>query len=163
MMTKYVFLVILLAIGLSGSYLIKGGLYLAGIEPSATMAYWILGSVCFASILYLLYSIKRVERGRSDASLVAEPCIGFLVLLLCCNAWGLAFRETIPARQPALFAGGGLDPLTAMNRQSFDALEQTMAGLKEKVLLPGAGHWIQQERPSEINRLLIDFLNGLEK
>jgi hypothetical protein len=102
MMRKYVFLVILLAIGLSGSYLIKGGLYLAGIELSATLAYWILGSVCFASILYLLYAIKRVERGRSDASLVAEPCIGFLVLLLCCNAWGLAFRETIPAAKIAL-------------------------------------------------------------
>jgi hypothetical protein len=102
MMRKYVFLVILLAIGLSGSYLIKGGLYLAGIELSATLAYWILGSVCFASILYLMYAIKRVERGGSDASLVAEPCIGFLVLLLCCNAWGLAFRETTPAAKIAL-------------------------------------------------------------
>jgi hypothetical protein len=30
MMTKFVYLVILLAIGLSGSYLIRGGLYLAG-------------------------------------------------------------------------------------------------------------------------------------
>ncbi len=102
MMRKYVFLVILLAIGLSGSYLIKGGLYLAGIEPSATLAYWILGSVCFASILYLLYAIKRLGRGRNDVSLVAEPCIGFLILLLCCNAWGLAFRETIPAAKIAL-------------------------------------------------------------
>jgi pimeloyl-ACP methyl ester carboxylesterase len=29
------------------------------------------------------------------------------------------------------------------------------------VLLPGAGHWIQQERPEEVNRLLVDFLKGL--
>jgi hypothetical membrane protein len=102
MMTKYASIVILLTIGLSRSYLIKGGLYLAGIEPSATLAYWILGSVCFASILYLLYAIKRLGRGRSDVSLVAEPCIGFLVLLVCCNAWGLAFSETIPAANIAL-------------------------------------------------------------
>jgi hypothetical protein len=87
MMTKFVYLVILLAIGLSGSYLIKDGLYIAGIEPSATLACWILGSVCFASILYLLYAIKRMGRGRSDVSLVAEPCIGFLVLLLCWQVW----------------------------------------------------------------------------
>lgn len=80
------------------------------------------------------------------------------------RAWELMrFLSGAKIRQPSLFAGGELDPLTAMNRQSFDALEQTMPGLKEKVLLPGAGHWIQQERPSEINRLLIDFLNGLEK
>lgn len=80
------------------------------------------------------------------------------------RAWELMrFLSGAKIQQPSLFACGDLDPLLAMNRQSFDALEQTMPGLKEKVLLPGAGHWIQQERPSEINRLLIDFLNGLEK
>ncbi len=25
-------------------------------------------------------------------------------------------------------------------------------------LIPGAGHWIQQERPEEVNALLIEFL-----
>jgi pimeloyl-ACP methyl ester carboxylesterase len=25
-------------------------------------------------------------------------------------------------------------------------------------LLPGAGHWIQQERPAEVNHLLLEFL-----
>jgi pimeloyl-ACP methyl ester carboxylesterase len=30
------------------------------------------------------------------------------------------------------------------------------------VLIPGAGHWIQQERPNEINDLLIEFLKDLE-
>jgi hypothetical protein len=102
MTAKLVPLVILLAIGLSGSYLIKGGLYLAGIEPSAVWAYWILGLVCFASILYLLYAIKRSGRGRNTLSIVAEPCVGFLILLLCCNVWGLAFREAVPAAKTAL-------------------------------------------------------------
>jgi pimeloyl-ACP methyl ester carboxylesterase len=31
------------------------------------------------------------------------------------------------------------------------------------VLLPGAGHWIQQERPAEVNRLLIEFLASLPR
>jgi pimeloyl-ACP methyl ester carboxylesterase len=26
------------------------------------------------------------------------------------------------------------------------------------VLLPGCGHWIQQERPAEVNAEMIDFL-----
>jgi pimeloyl-ACP methyl ester carboxylesterase len=36
-----------------------------------------------------------------------------------------------------------------------------MPGLRTKVLLPGVGHWVQQERPAEVNRLLLDFLKGL--
>ena len=30
--------------------------------------------------------------------------------------------------------------------------------MKEIHLIPGAGHWVQQEQPDEVNRLLIDFL-----
>jgi pimeloyl-ACP methyl ester carboxylesterase len=48
-----------------------------------------------------------------------------------------------------------------MYRQAFDSLEQTMPGLRKKVLLPGAGHWIKQERPTEVNDLLIQFLKSL--
>jgi pimeloyl-ACP methyl ester carboxylesterase len=29
------------------------------------------------------------------------------------------------------------------------------------VLLPGAGHWTQQERPAEVNTAMIAFLKGL--
>jgi pimeloyl-ACP methyl ester carboxylesterase len=36
-----------------------------------------------------------------------------------------------------------------------------MPGLRKKVLLSGAGHWIQQERPTEVNELVIQFLKSL--
>jgi pimeloyl-ACP methyl ester carboxylesterase len=29
------------------------------------------------------------------------------------------------------------------------------------VLIEGAGHWLQQERPDEINAVLLEFLGGL--
>jgi pimeloyl-ACP methyl ester carboxylesterase len=29
------------------------------------------------------------------------------------------------------------------------------------VLLDGAGHWVQQERPAEVNGALLAFLKGL--
>jgi pimeloyl-ACP methyl ester carboxylesterase len=48
-----------------------------------------------------------------------------------------------------------------MYRQAFDSLEETMPGLRRKVLVAGAGHWIQQERPIEVNELLIEFLASL--
>jgi pimeloyl-ACP methyl ester carboxylesterase len=45
---------------------------------------------------------------------------------------------------------------------------QHEAGLKDwatdlrlQSVVPGAGHWIQQERPEEVNRLLLDFLRDL--
>ena len=30
-------------------------------------------------------------------------------------------------------------------------------------LVPGAGHWVQQEKPDEVTRLLLDFLRGLPR
>jgi pimeloyl-ACP methyl ester carboxylesterase len=35
------------------------------------------------------------------------------------------------------------------------------SGLRKKILVPGAGHWIQQGRPNELNDLLIEFLASL--
>jgi pimeloyl-ACP methyl ester carboxylesterase len=61
----------------------------------------------------------------------------------------------------ALFIAGEFDGVVTINRQAFDSLEETMPGLRKKVLLPGAGHWIHQERPIEVNDLLIEFLASL--
>ena len=43
-----------------------------------------------------------------------------------------------------------------------DTLEDVMPNLKKKVLLPGADHRIQQEHPTEVNALLLEFLAGLD-
>jgi pimeloyl-ACP methyl ester carboxylesterase len=64
-------------------------------------------------------------------------------------------------RQPAAFVAGELDAVIAMYRPAYEALPVTVPDLRANVLLPGAGHWVQQERPAEVNRLLLDFLRGL--
>jgi pimeloyl-ACP methyl ester carboxylesterase len=33
--------------------------------------------------------------------------------------------------------------------------------LRESIVLEGAGHWVQQERPDEVNDALLRFLAGL--
>jgi pimeloyl-ACP methyl ester carboxylesterase len=33
--------------------------------------------------------------------------------------------------------------------------------LTKRVMLPGCGHWTQQERPAEVNAAMIEFLRGL--
>ena len=76
--------------------------------------------------------------------------------------WELtAFLTGAKLRQPTLFVAGELDPVITMYRDAFDAMEETVPNLKQKVLLPGAGHWIQQERPTQVNQLLVEFLASL--
>jgi epoxide hydrolase A/B len=48
-----------------------------------------------------------------------------------------------------------------MYRSAFDSLERTMPDLRQKVLLPDPGYWIQQERSAEVNRLLAGCLGSL--
>jgi pimeloyl-ACP methyl ester carboxylesterase len=76
--------------------------------------------------------------------------------------WELTpFLNGAKLRQPTLFVAGERDVCITMYRDAFEALPQTVPGLRQRVLLPGVGHWIQQERPEEVNRLLVDFLKGL--
>lgn len=63
--------------------------------------------------------------------------------------------------QPALFIAGEVDPVITMYRGAYEVMEQTVPHLRQKVLLPGAGHWIQQERPTQVNQLLLEFLASL--
>jgi pimeloyl-ACP methyl ester carboxylesterase len=60
--------------------------------------------------------------------------------------------------QPTLFLAGEEDGVITMYRQAFDTIEEAAPNLTKKVLVPGAGHWVQQERPKEVNEVLIDFL-----
>jgi pimeloyl-ACP methyl ester carboxylesterase len=76
--------------------------------------------------------------------------------------WELTpFLAGVRLRQPTLFVAGETYAVITMYREAYDAMEHTVPGLRKKVLLPGAGHWVQQERPAEVNRLLLDFLAGL--
>ena len=64
---------------------------------------------------------------------------------------------------PALYIAGDRDVVVA-----FPGMEQTLANLKtvvphlrKQIMLPGCGHWTQQERAAEVNASLIEFLRSL--
>jgi len=63
--------------------------------------------------------------------------------------------------QPALFIGGAEDATTAWMAEPIAALPRTVPDLRTCELLPGCGHWVQQERPDEVNALLVEWLRGL--
>ncbi|MEU6251146.1 alpha/beta hydrolase [Streptomyces sp. NPDC047043] len=74
----------------------------------------------------------------------------------------LADHHGAPIRLPSLFAGGALDASTVWLADAIEAYPTTLPGLTSSHVLDGCGHWIQQERPEEVNRLLIDWLLSLE-
>jgi pimeloyl-ACP methyl ester carboxylesterase len=69
----------------------------------------------------------------------------------------------VPVMVPALYVAGDRDMVV-----SFPGTAELLANLKQFVpalrniqMLPGCGHWTQQERPSEVNAAIIDFIRSL--
>ncbi|MFD8562686.1 alpha/beta fold hydrolase [Streptosporangium canum] len=73
----------------------------------------------------------------------------------------LADFNGAPIKQPALFIGGTLDASTTWMADAINAYPATLPGLVSSHLLDGCGHWIQQERPEEVNQLLTEWLTAL--
>ena len=65
--------------------------------------------------------------------------------------------------QPSLFIGGERDlVLTMFGRTDFIPLMKTqLTDLRGADILPGCGHWTQQEQPGEVNARLIPWLKSL--
>jgi pimeloyl-ACP methyl ester carboxylesterase len=70
--------------------------------------------------------------------------------------------EVTPARTitvPTLFLAGSADPVLTFTPRH--RVHDVVTGDYREVLLDGAGHWLQQERPDEVNAALLEFLAGL--
>ncbi|WLQ40523.1 alpha/beta hydrolase [Streptomyces laculatispora] len=73
----------------------------------------------------------------------------------------LADFDGAPVTQPSLFLGGSLDASTTWLADAVAAYPTTLPGLVSSHILDGCGHWIQQERPEEVNPILTDWLASL--
>ena len=62
--------------------------------------------------------------------------------------------------QPSLFIAGSNDSVITglIGAKRVADMERVLPNLKQKLIIEGAGHWIQQERPDEVNAALIAFL-----
>jgi pimeloyl-ACP methyl ester carboxylesterase len=63
---------------------------------------------------------------------------------------------------PALFIAGENDPLLALpgSKEAIVGMLQVVPNLKGTIMLPGVGHWTQQERPAEVTAAMLDFLRS---
>lgn len=66
--------------------------------------------------------------------------------------------------QPSIFIAGAKDAVVTsiLGGKRVTEMERVLPNLKRKLIIEGAGHWIQQERPDEVNAALIAFLNGVK-
>ncbi|MFE6040789.1 alpha/beta fold hydrolase [Streptomyces sp. NPDC056452] len=61
--------------------------------------------------------------------------------------------------QPSLFIGGALDASTTWMAEAIAQYPTTLPGLVSSHILDGCGHWIQQERATEVSALLTQWLH----
>ncbi|MGW4481052.1 alpha/beta fold hydrolase [Rhodococcus triatomae] len=68
-----------------------------------------------------------------------------------------------PIEVPTVFVAGSKDPvLEMMGRDPFAAMRARVPGLVDAHVVEGAGHFVQMEKPDEVNAILLDFLAGLD-
>ncbi len=72
----------------------------------------------------------------------------------------LAGHRGASLSQPLLFVAGERDATVTWMAEAVDRLPGHSPQVTS-VLLPGCGHWVQQERPGEVGHLLVDWLRGL--
>ena len=67
-------------------------------------------------------------------------------------------------QQPSLFIAGDKDAVIAgaTQEQLEDSMGPVIADLRGVHVIADTGHWVQQERPEEVNGLLLEFLASLE-
>jgi pimeloyl-ACP methyl ester carboxylesterase len=65
--------------------------------------------------------------------------------------------------QPAAFVAGSLEPVLRFvpGLDLVERMRAQVSDLRLVRLIEGAGHWVQQERPAEVDAALIEFLCGL--
>lgn len=75
-----------------------------------------------------------------------------------------AFGPTANAKVeiPAMYIGGAEDPTVSLGGpDQFDVMDAQVLDLRGRPLIPGAGHFLQQEQPEALKKHLLAFLNDL--
>jgi pimeloyl-ACP methyl ester carboxylesterase len=73
-----------------------------------------------------------------------------------------ALTEQLEGRKvavPSLFIGGALDPVLLMTPPSV--MDGWLSDHRGTVLVDGAGHWVQQEKPAEVNAAIVAFVEAV--
>jgi pimeloyl-ACP methyl ester carboxylesterase len=75
----------------------------------------------------------------------------------------LSAFEGMRVTVPALYIAGDRDSVLAFRgmEQIISDLPNNVPKLQKTIVLPGCGHWTQQERPTEVSKAMIHFVRNL--
>lgn len=104
---------------------------------------------------------------EEDLDALAEAFVGsgFRGAMHRYRAMDLDWEESADARAtvdvPALFVAGDRDMTAILAANALERLKENVPDLRRIVTIPGAGHWVGEERPDEVNGALLGFLGSL--
>ncbi|KCZ89781.1 alpha/beta fold hydrolase [Hyphomonas jannaschiana] len=77
-------------------------------------------------------------------------------------AWKLTEGAPTFIDQPAFFAAGTNDGVIMMAAEAYQAMPSFVRDLRINELIPGIGHWTQQEAPEKTNEIILRFLKEVD-
>ncbi|CAN5234940.1 alpha/beta hydrolase [soil metagenome] len=138
--------------GQATGFLPDGVSMLGSISDAATLPPWM--SEAHFEEYVTAFAPKSGDAGGFKGPLDWYRCID--------RNWSLtAFLQDKRITQPSFFLVGERDPVRHYSGQHEAGLKDWLTDLRGQVVLPGAGHWVQQERADAVNAALLGFLKGL--
>ena len=64
--------------------------------------------------------------------------------------------------QPAMFVAGANDGVVMMAAAAIEMMPHFVKDLRINKMIPGIGHWTQQEAPEAVNEAFLDFLKQID-
>ncbi|QYJ01397.1 alpha/beta hydrolase [Thalassovita mediterranea] len=77
-------------------------------------------------------------------------------------AWKLTEGAPEHIDQPGFFLGGANDGVIMMAAEAYQAMPNYVRDLRINELIPGIGHWTQQEAPEKTNEVILRFLKEVD-
>lgn len=75
--------------------------------------------------------------------------------------WELTAGAPTSVGQPAMFVAGERDGVIVMAAEALKAMPKRVPDLRVNRLVPGAGHWTQQEAPDDVSESMLLFLEQI--
>ena len=77
------------------------------------------------------------------------------------ETWALTENAPTTIQQPAMFMAGDKDGVIVMAAEALKNMPNHVKDLRINELIPGAGHWTQQEAPEAVNKGILRFLQDV--
>jgi pimeloyl-ACP methyl ester carboxylesterase len=131
----------------SSGFVAAGETLISGVAEDAPLPPWMEPS-------HFAHYVEAFTRGGFRGPVDWYRCIDL--------NWSLtAWLQDAQIRTPGAFMVGEQDPVRAYAGAHEKSLKDWIRDLRDLRVSQGAGHWLQQERPQEVNAFLLDFLRGL--